>query len=334
MPGQIDNYMTSDPPQIAVHIVTHNNTGTIKSCLDALQAQTIGFDVCIVDNASHDGTVERIRALGYPVIENTVNTGYSAAHNQAIRCTENPYILTLNPDVRLMPDFLEQMLASFEANPNVGAQAGLLLRVNSLDENPICVDSCGLTMQANHRQKLRYEGCAVEDVPQTPEMIFGPDGAAAMYRRTMLKGIATDGEIFDEDFFLQKEDIDLCWRIIYAGWDALFVPAARAHHIRGFRPGQRKPVDRMTRQYAVRNRYLLLMKHYRTTLFLRQIIPLLAYDLAILIYLILFEQSSLGALWDALRLSRRMFYKRRIIREKQLVPDTALLRWFRHSNPC
>src|SRR5690606_15863735 len=134
----------------------------------------------------------------------------------------------------------------------------------------------------------------------------------AFYRRAMLEDIAINGEVFDADFFMHREDIDLCWRMRWRGWSALWHPGAAAKHIRTFRPGRRARVDDDLRCLTVRNRYLLLLKNDAPLWW--ELPILLAYDLGILIYVLLRERKSLTAYPAAWQLARKILAKRRIIR--------------------
>ena len=318
--------MTPLTPRVAVHLVTYNNEATITACLEALLAQEALFEVCIIDNASTDRTVERIRAIGLPVQINATNLGYAVAHNQAIAQTHSDYVLTLNPDLLLQPGFLGVMCGVLDENPTLGSAAGCLLRVESIDQSPTAIDSVGLFMRRNRRQGLLLDNAPLSQIPPHSSPIFGPDGAAAFYRRTMLEDIAVEGEIFDEDFFIHKEDVDICWRAQLAGWTSCYVPDAIAHHIRSFRPGQRVTVSPYLRQCAVRNRYLLMIKNETTSLFRRDLLRIFMYDVAVVLFIVLRERSSFPALTSAWSLRKRMGHKRRIIQAKRRV-NADDVRW-------
>ena len=70
------------------------------------------------------------------------------------------------------------------------------------------------------------------------ERVFAVSGAAMMIRCAVLPILAVDGEIFDEDFFIYHEDTDLAWRARNCGYSSLYVPGARATHVRGWKHGQ------------------------------------------------------------------------------------------------
>jgi GT2 family glycosyltransferase len=316
-------------PCVSVNIVTYNNALTIIPCLEALMAQEGDFEVIIIDNASADNTVELAQSMNLPITLNNHNLGYSVAHNQALANSDSKYVLTLNPDVALQPDFIQQMVTALENDPTLGSAAGCLLRVNKLGDTPIILDSTGLYMRRTRRQGLRFEGADIDKRPMQSGEIFGPDGAAAFYRRAMLDDIATEGEIFDGDFFTQKADIDLCWRAQLRGWKSLYVPDAVAHHVRTFRPGHRKNVSPSMRIYGVQNRYLLMMKNEVARLFWRDFWAISIYDIAILLYILMRERDSFSALVSAWKLRKRMMHKRRIIHANRTVTTQEMRRWLR-----
>lgn len=299
---------------VHIQIVTHNSAATIAACLAGVRSQTYAeIDVCVIDNASADDTCAIVEQHGVTLIRNDANHGYATAHNQGIRGSDADYVLTLNPDAALAPDFVAQMVQTLQAHPQVGMASGLLLRVESFDQPAQIVDSAGLMLERNRRQRLRYEGLSADQVERQIAPIFGPDGAAAFYRRAMLADIAIEGEVFDEDFFMHKEDVDLCWRAIARGWDAIFVPAAICQHIRGFRPGRRQQMSDAVRFWSIRNRYLKLMKNERGADLLRDLPFILAYELLIFGYVLCFERGSLRAYADAWHLRHKMWHKRQII---------------------
>jgi GT2 family glycosyltransferase len=315
---------------ISVHIVTHNSASTIQMCLDSLQRQGFkDYQVQVFDNASSDETCRIITAANIPLIESRENLGYALAHNRLIDQTKSTYVLTLNPDVYLLPDFLDTMKNTLDKNQRIGSAAGQLRRVESLGDPPRVMDSAGLAMRRNRRQQLLGDSTAIQAYTTPASPIFGPDGAAAFYRRAMLEDIRVMGEVFDSDFFLHKEDIDVCWRAQLRGWQSVYNPDAVAHHIRTFRIGKRANVPSDLRCLAVRNRYLLMIKNEIPAHFMRDLPRILAYDVGILLYICLRERTSLAAYSTLWSLRKRMFKKRQIVQSQKLVQWQEMAQWFR-----
>jgi GT2 family glycosyltransferase len=161
------------------------------------------------------------------------------------------------------------------------------------------------------------------------EDVFGPSGAAALYRRAMLDDVAVDGEYFDEDFFAYREDADLAWRARVQGWTSLYVPAAIGHHRRRVTPSRRRDLPAEVNRYSVRNRFLLRLKNQSAREAAIFLWPTLIRDLQVIGYVLLREHSSLPGLLDVVRLAPRMWRKRLIIQRRRRTRPADVARWFR-----
>ena len=321
-----------DTRRVTVQIVTHNSAPTIDACIASLQAQTFtDFSTYVWDNASTDDTLPRVRQHEDVIpLTSADNLGYAAAHNRLLDETNSEYVLTLNPDACLHPEFLSAMVAALDAEPRAGSAAGCLLRVDQLGDRALVIDSAGVTMSRTRRQQLLGDGQPIDRFSHPLPYPFGVDGAAAFYRRAMLEDIRIMGEVFDEDFYMHKEDIDVCWRAQLRGWSCVYVPSAQADHIRSFRPGQqqRERVAAHIRFLAARNRYLLMLKNEIGAHFVRDLPAILLYDLALLAYFLLRERSSLGIYRSLWKLRGRMLAKRKLIQTGRRVSWREIVRWF------
>jgi GT2 family glycosyltransferase len=116
---------------VSVTIVTWNSAKYLDECFAALLQQDCReLEVIIVDNASEDGTREVLACVDpkWQVIHNEQNVGFAAGQNQAIRASRGEWVLCLNPDVVLSPNFISQLVAAGEAHPEAGSLCGKLLR--------------------------------------------------------------------------------------------------------------------------------------------------------------------------------------------------------------
>src|SRR5947209_6576370 len=174
-------------PKVAVNIVTFNSAGDIAACLDSLRAQTFqDFRVHILDNASSDDTLKLIEPFDIDyLVRSPVNTGFSKAHNQLARRFPSDYILFLNPDTVLHPRFIAELVRALEARPDAASAGGKLIR-----KTGTTIDSAGIIMTREHRHLDR--GADEVDTGQfdEPGDIFGPSGAAALYRLRALDDAA------------------------------------------------------------------------------------------------------------------------------------------------
>ena len=252
-------------PKISVSIVNWNGGVDIVKCLQSLYAQTYKdiLEVIVVDNDSKDGSLEVIEKKFSRIVtvRNDFNMGFCKAHNQAIRIARGEHLLLLNFDILLEPDFLGRMVTVMESSPKIGMVSGKLRRSINGEKSKL-LDSTGITM---FRYFSAPRGENEEDTGQYdgPECrsIFGPCGAAPLYRRAMLEDIRVREEYFDEDFVNYVEDVDLAWRAQLRGWRGVYVPEAVAYHERG---ATRKSNPQEQYNYYLRgfrNRYLAMYKN-------------------------------------------------------------------------
>ncbi|MDD5290059.1 MAG: glycosyltransferase family 2 protein [Patescibacteria group bacterium] len=297
----------------------------------------IKISIDVVDSGSVDNSVAFLQKE-YPevhILRNTQNLGFAKSYNQAIRMSATDYVLVLNADIVLEPDYLEKLLTVMEKDRNIGSAAGKLLRAHSGEsygqgffeiEKTKIIDSCGLEMKRNRR--FLNIGESEEDRGQYDKNLnpFGFCAAAVLYRRTALEKIKYGHEYFDEDFFSYKEDIDLSWRLKQTGFQAIFVPEATAYHFRGTPTTTKKYTNlsvakfykkknRLIRRLSYRNHLLCLIKNENTRDFWRNFFPIFWYEFRKLVYLIFFDWPTLKGFFQALKLIPKMRAKRKLIRK-------------------
>lgn len=312
---------------VSVHIVTFNSKYYINDCLGAVFNQSYVIEqVIIIDNASSDQTLSKLE-LGSArciVIANSGNTGFAAAHNQAIRMTETDYCLILNPDVVLDPDYVKRTIEALENNPQAGSATGKLL----FKADPTRIDSTGLTINKARRAFDRGAHQA-NDQYMHAEEVFGVSGAAAMYKREMINDISLNGEFFDEDFFAYKEDVDVAWRAQLLGWKSVYEPTAIAFHERGWKEGSRSSKPLFVRRLSYINRYKMMVKNDDIKAIMKHLFPLLAYECLSFAYALLREPKLLGAWLDFFRKLPELRAKRKLIQNKRRrVPSEVVNKWF------
>src|SRR5262249_60286232 len=111
--------------------------------------------------------------------------------------------------------------------------------------------------------------------------VFGATAAAALYRRKMIDHISIDGEFFDSDFFVYREDADVAWRAQLMGWNCIYAPLARGYHVRNVLPGNRRALPPEINTHSVKNRFLMRMKNISRDLYRRKRVSLTRRGLAV-----------------------------------------------------
>jgi GT2 family glycosyltransferase len=310
--------------KVSVNIVTFNSATDIERCLDSLKLQTFtDFRIRILDNSSADDTLDRIRGVNGDVIRSPMNTGFAKAHNKLIDGFDSEYVLVLNPDTVLRPDFIEKLVSALDARPDAGSASGKLLRMDNKT-----IDSAGIVMLRSQRHLDRGADEPNAGQFDQPEEIFGPSGAAGMYRRSALLQCAIDGQVFDEDFFAYREDADLAWRLRLQGWTSIYVPSAVAQHRRRVTPERRSQLPRVINLHSVKNRFLLRINNMGAAQYRRDFWRITGRDLVVIGYVFLREWSSLPALVFVVRHFPRLWRKRRAVQARARVSSQDIARWF------
>ncbi|KGE20495.1 glycosyltransferase family 2 protein [Paenibacillus wynnii] len=287
---------------VSIHIVTYNSAEDIIECLVAVLEQDYPIEqVVVVDNASSDGCAEKVKVFfnsnnsgskgtHLVLIQNQINTGFAPAHNQAISVTNTDYILVLNPDLTINPDYVSRLVDRMEADPQIGSATGKLL----LKADHQIVDSTGLRMNRSRRAFDRGAG-EPSDHWRESGPVFGVSGAAAMYSRRMINDISVEGEFFDGDFFAYKEDVDVAWRAQLLGWQGFFDGEAVGYHERGWKASGRDSKPMFIRRISYINRYKMIYKNEQLrTLFMTLIISI-PYEMAAHGYMLLKEPGLIKA---------------------------------------
>jgi GT2 family glycosyltransferase len=180
-------------------------------------------EVIVVDNASNDNSVEQIAEFRdrVDIVQNSVNRGFAGAVNQAFRQSSSPYVLILNPDVRVPAGAIQLLEKFLNGHLQAGAAGGYVNEKYLPRDFP--------TATAIVRENLGFR--KPHSFGQAPVPVDQPAAAALMVRRDAYDDV--DG--FDEQFFpAWYEDVDFCQRLKAKGWDIYFVPEAKFQHDGGY----------------------------------------------------------------------------------------------------
>lgn len=294
-------------PDLAVQVVAWNHAAVVEACLESVaRQQGAQLELVVVDNASRDDTRERVarglaraRAEGLEarLLAQPRNLGFCGGHNRALAATRAPWVLLLNPDAELPPDFAARALEVVRAlPPEVGTVAPRILLPDGR------TDSAGLVRDGLRRAWDRGFG-EPGDAYGDREEVFGASGAVALHRRAMLEDVAIAGEVLDERLFAYYDDLDLAWRARLRGWRCCYVPELVAVHRRGGRNALRdregRRPDLRAQRLTVRNRLLVMARCERLRSLLPALPRLLAFELARVGFLALRAPRVLAAYPEA-----------------------------------
>jgi GT2 family glycosyltransferase len=223
-------------------MVSLNAWEVLKACLNSIGqgVSDIEYEIIIVDNASSDGTPERLRAC-FPhvrLIRNDCNIGFTRANNQAIAASHGEYLLWLNTDTILSPDSIPKLTAFLEAHPQAGIVGPKVLNPDGTFQfqcrrglpTPLASMFYMLRLDRicpRHRLAGQYlmSHLPVDQASQVDSV----SGCCLLARREVLNEIGP----LDEDFFGFGEDIDWCVRAKNAGWEVWYFPGSEIVHLKG-----------------------------------------------------------------------------------------------------
>ncbi|MDP9728098.1 glycosyltransferase family 2 protein [Alicyclobacillus tolerans] len=265
------DYSSSNQPIVQVQMVTYNHENWIERTLLSILHQTYPLiRILVIDNNSSDQTVSKIHAL-FPdieVIENQRNIGYSAAHNLGFQNaleSDIEWVMTINPDVELLPDYVEKIMYRIHDFPDAGGFTGKLLRGKENPDNQI-IDSTGLVKGPFFHVFDRGANCKDSPSNSSSNEVWGVCGAAAIYFLPMFMDIQMwNGNYFDESFFIYKEDVDVCWRSQIRGWKFYYIADAVAYHNRGWK--KNSPPSQLAIIHSFANQIALLMTYAENPLY-------------------------------------------------------------------
>ncbi len=320
--------------KISIQLLTYNAEKYVVSCLNSVLAQNFrDFELVIIDNASNDNTRELIKkwikehkSISTIFISNEKNIGFTGGHNLALRRSKGEYVLFLNQDIILEPDFLQIAIQFLEKHPEVGSISPKLFRLTSKGKTSI-IDSLGITFQNNLQAIDFFSGKDEKEMKfSEPFEIFAPSGACPMHRRSALESVF----FLDEDFFMYKDDVDLGFRLALQGWKSYCVPNARAYHERSAKEvvaghffwqvaRNRTKKNVFINALSYQNHWYVILKNMPYQILLRHFFSFFWYEKKQLIYLFLFEWSTLKKIPSIFRKFPLMFKKRKeILRKKKI----------------
>jgi GT2 family glycosyltransferase len=304
----------------SIIVVTYNGWQHTHDCLCAIERDLPpDASVIVVDNASTDGTPDRIRAQFPTVqpIENERNLGFAAGANLGIARSEGDVVVLLNSDVVIEPGFIAEILAPFARSSRIGAVAGTLV----YQRRPDIVASAGIDVFRNGLALDYGAGRRRSDLTDQP--VFGASGGAVAYRRTALNDVG----LFPEAFFMYLEDVDLAWRLRLRGWKTMLAANAVAAHAVSASSGEGSSFKR---RLLARNRIWTLIRCFPRGLSLRYGWRVARYDGLVLASApFRRDGASFGGRIEALGGVRARLAERRLIQSRTTVTHAEIEKWLR-----
>jgi len=204
-------------PKVSIIIVNYNGKELLQKCLDSLlKVNYDNFEIILVDNNSTDGTVEFV-TKNYPsliIIKLDSNKGFAEPNNIAAKISNGKYLLFLNNDTVVTPNFISEMVKVMETDKKIAVCQSLLLKPDgSVDSSGDFIDHLGVVYNSKTK---------IDEIRE----VSSARGASMLVRSDIFEKL--DG--FDQKFFITFEDVDLCWRSWILGYRVLIIPTSIVYH--------------------------------------------------------------------------------------------------------
>ncbi len=324
--------------KIAISILHLNKPKLTVQCLESLKLQTIKdwHIYLLIQGAAREDKITLHNLYDdwdqITITENNNNTGFAEGNNINVRLAlennDTEYIVTLNNDTKVEPDFLAELIKPFKEersdrskNGRTARPIGMVQSKMMQMDKPAKIDNLGI--------ELMKSGITF-NIKQTNKTMFCPSAGAACYSRELLEAIRHEKQIstgfessiiydyFDSNFFAYAEDLDLGFRALHAGFKPLLAEKAICYHVGSASTG-------IMSDFAIQNTYRnivwTLYKNLPLTLFIKYIFHIIiGYKLLWLNFLkkrkaMLWQKT----LWDGIK-TRKQFTNKR----KQIISDSKI----------
>jgi N-acetylglucosaminyl-diphospho-decaprenol L-rhamnosyltransferase len=267
-------------PILSVVIVAYRSRDELPVCLGSLPAELLGrpVEIFVVNNSPGDGVAAWIAGAfpGVKLMEPGANLGFGRANNAGFRATSGECVLFLNPDTVSNTAALEHCLRRVLNEPDIGLISPQLVQADGTMDAacrrsiPTLWDgfcrAAGLAQRFPHA--ALFAGYNLTHLSAGDTYPVGAtNGAFMLGRRAVFDEIAGGaGAVFDENFFMYGDDLDLCIRVARSGRQVIYDGRVRLTHLKGLSVA--KDYDRMAAAIFDANRDVYL-KHFGSSAFAR-----------------------------------------------------------------
>ncbi|MDO8667791.1 MAG: glycosyltransferase family 2 protein [bacterium] len=313
--------------------------------IDSIKKQDYGnIELIFMDNSelADNDNVKFIKA-NYPeakILRSGENLGFARAFNLLItqaRKNAASYFLASNIDMIYEPNVVSELVNSVMKTPQIASATCKIKRWDFSERDSEgkgktnFIDTVGINITKEHRFMDRGQGDIDHGQFDREEEIFGASGAAAIYRLSALDDVAfinEDGrkEYFDELMFMYKEDVDLAYRLEWAGYKCLYNPNAVIYHDRAISSRGRGIIGIIKgrlgkkekyKEWSWLNHHIILQKMLDSSYSKPVILKTIWYEIKSNLFVLVFERHILKQVWQLFKLrkqikSRRGQIKRRI----------------------
>ncbi len=225
-------------PRCDVVVVNYNAGDFLARCVESVLRTEVPVSLLIIDNASADDSLERVRGLDsgqhqLHIIENSQNLGFSKAVNLGAKQGSSPFVLLLNPDCEIYPHTIGNLLAEAGRCEDFGILGALVFNEDGTEQRgcrrlePTFTRSMVTALRlGKYFQSVNLQ---YDDLPEQPQSLDAVSGSSMLIERPVFEALGG----MDEGYFLHVEDLDICRRVREFGKKVYFTPNVSLFHHHG-----------------------------------------------------------------------------------------------------
>ena len=307
----------SQNPLVSVIVLNYNAGDLLLNCVDSVFKSTYpNFEVIIVDNLSTDNSHIRCKEKFKKIqlIENEKNLGYCEGNNVGIKSAKGEFILILNPDTIVDPDWLNELFRAYQKHGEALYQPKHL----SLKEKSTIM-STGNMMNVFGFGYAREKGQKDVNQHNTIEQIGYASGTCLFIPSSIFKNVG----LLDPFIFLYHDDLDFGWRAAQLGIKSYYVPSSVIYHAESYL--LRWSAEKFF--WLERNRKYCLLTHYSKETYAKMRSSLFLVDLCVWIFYLskgflaakIKAELDIYRNKDAIKIRYNQLEKIKIVSDKELI---------------
>lgn len=282
-------------PLVSILILNWNGEDIIEQTVKSvLNSNYKNIEVLVVDNASKDNSIEILKKIPQiKIYQNSENQGYAKGNNTGFKYCNGKYIVTLNNDIIVDPDWLNEPVKVLESDQSIGIIS--CRQMNCFKQD--IIDTL-YSFPSSHLLLSRFGNGQVyqKENPlfSKPGYTIGANGASAIYRKSLIDELGG----FEESFFAYHEECDLHMRAFFSGWKCKYIPVSVVYH-KGSHSFNK--VKKTFYYFHERNRIWFIYRNFPLMLIFKHLPWILTREIRTLINMVFlrgFLFTYLKARWD------------------------------------